>query len=233
MADLSQKEWQKYAEPAAAHVCQQIATVMHKGIKPEEVADFYNKWADGYEYEKELPPEHYNAPIVTAEAAAEGLTEEQRKNARVFDVAAGTGLCAEQLRKHGFEHIDALDPSQGMLDKAREKKLYDKYICEFISDKPLDIPADTYDVLTVSAGFGEGHIPCNALIEMIRVVKPGGIIVIVTREQHLQTVEMYKDKLEPLMEELEAQGRWKRLERKIFSGFFLDKDGVMWKYQVC
>ena len=33
--------------------------------------------------------------------------------------------------------------------------------------------ADTYDVLTISAGLGEGHIPCGALYEMIRVVKPG------------------------------------------------------------
>ena len=36
---------------------------------------------------------------------------------------------------------------------------------------------DNYDVLTVSAGFGEGHVPCSALYEMIRVVKPGSLFV--------------------------------------------------------
>lgn len=44
-----------------------------------------------------------------------------------------------QLKKHGFQHIDALDPSQGMLDKAKEKNLYERYICDFITDKHLDI----------------------------------------------------------------------------------------------
>lgn len=44
-----------------------------------------------------------------------------------------------QLKKHGFQHIDALDPSQGMLDKAKEKDLYEKYICDFITDNHLDI----------------------------------------------------------------------------------------------
>jgi len=33
----------------------------------------------------------------------------------------------------------------------------------------------TYDALTVSGGFGEGHIPCTALHEMIRVVKQGNL----------------------------------------------------------
>ena len=32
---------------------------------------------------------------------------------------------------------------------------------------------DTYDCLAVAGGMGEGHIPCAALHEMIRIVKPG------------------------------------------------------------
>ena len=58
-------------------------------------------------------------------------------------------------------------------------------------------------------------------------------IVLVTREQHLHSVEEYKGRLEPLMDQLEAEGKWKKIERTIFKGFFLDKDGIMWKYQVC
>ena len=61
----------------------------------------------------------------------------------------------------------------------------------------------------------------------------GGTISIVTREEHLHTVEEYIDKLEPLMQKLENEGKWKQLKREIFKGFFLDKDGILWKYQVC
>ncbi|XP_052814514.1 methyltransferase-like protein 27 [Mya arenaria] len=233
MADLSKKEWEHYERPEQSHVFKQIATVMRKGISPEEVAEFYSKWAGDLEYEKELPADVYNAPIVTAEAAADGLTEVQRAEARVLDVAAGTGMSGDRLRAHGFRHVDALDPSEGMLAKARERELYDKYICAFITDQPLDIPENTYDVLTVSAGLGEGHIKCCALTEMIRLVKPGGVIVIVTRFQHLESVEEYRGRLEPLMDQFEKEGRWRRMERRVFPGFFLDKEGILWKYQVC
>ncbi|XP_052254947.1 uncharacterized protein LOC127860718 isoform X2 [Dreissena polymorpha] len=202
MADLSQKEWDRFEKPEHSHVYKQIATVMHKGISQEEVAQFYSKWADDLQYEKELPEDVYNAPIVTAAAAADGMTAEEKASVRVFDVAAGTGLCSLWLRSHGFQHIDGLDPSEGMLAKARAKNLYDRYICDFITDKRLDI-------------------------------NDGGRIVIVTRAQHLETVEEYRDRLEPLMDRLEVEGKWQKLERKIFPGFFLDKEGILWKYQVC
>ena len=61
----------------------------------------------------------------------------------------------------------------------------------------------------------------------------GGTISIVTREEHLHTVDDYKDKLEPLMQQLEKEGKWKQIKRDIFKGFFLDKEGILWKYQVC
>ena len=54
-----------------------------------------------------------------------------------------------------------------------------------------------------------------------------------TRAEHLQTVEEYRDKLEPLMLQLEREGKWKQIKRDIFKGFFLDKDGIVWKYKVC
>lgn len=44
-----------------------------------------------------------------------------------------------QLTKIGFKIIDALEPSSGMLEKAREKGLYRKYICEAIGTDPLNI----------------------------------------------------------------------------------------------
>lgn len=44
-----------------------------------------------------------------------------------------------QLTKIGFKIIDALEPSSGMLEKAREKGLYRKYICEAIGTEPLNI----------------------------------------------------------------------------------------------
>jgi len=36
--------------------------------------------------------------------------------------------------------------------------------------------SDTYDCLTSSGGMGDGHIPSEALYEMIRITKPGTIL---------------------------------------------------------
>ena len=37
---------------------------------------------------------------------------------------------------------------------------------------------DTYDAVVVTGGMGEGHIPCSALYEMIRIVKPGNVWIL-------------------------------------------------------
>ena len=57
--------------------------------------------------------------------------------------------------------------------------------------------------------------------------------MIVTRYEFLQTVEEYRGRLEPLMDKMEAGGKITKVERKIFKGFFLDNEGILWKYKVC
>lgn len=37
--------------------------------------------------------------------------------------------------------------------------------------------SDAYDVLTASGIYGSGHVPSEALYEMVRVVKPGKVII--------------------------------------------------------
>jgi ubiquinone/menaquinone biosynthesis C-methylase UbiE len=59
--------------------------------------------------------------------------------------------------------------------------------------------------------MGEGHIPVTAIAEMIRVVKPGGTVVIVMREEYLTYVKEYVNKLEPYMKDLEDKGFWKQV----------------------
>ena len=50
------------------------------------------------------------------------------------------------MKKVGFQHIDALDPSEGMLEKARVKGLFKKYVCDFITERQLDIEKGTWTV---------------------------------------------------------------------------------------
>ena len=92
--------------------------------------------------------------------------------------------------------------------------------------------ADTYDAVGSAGGFGPGHIPCAPLIELIRMVKPGGIISLGIRTEFMETVKEYKNRLQPMFDELEALGRWRLLEKVAVQNWFLDFPGIVWVYEV-
>jgi len=107
----------------------------------------------------------------------EFLTLGQDKQAKILDVACGPGNVAYILKDHGYTNIDGLDPSQGLLDAAMEKKLYKKTVCCYVSpDEQTPIADNTYDVLLCSAGMFPGSIVPQAFTELLRITKPGGLI---------------------------------------------------------
>ncbi|XP_013397815.1 uncharacterized protein LOC106164449 isoform X1 [Lingula anatina] len=203
--------------------------VIHRENSLKDTADAYNDWA--HEYDDDLNRDSYPGPTFTAETVASCFPEELRGQVRLLDVAAGTGYLGEELKKLGFTLMDALEPAVAMCEKAKQKGLYENYINTFITDEPIEGVADnSYDVLVVSGGHMQGHIPAKACLEMVRLVKPGGFVCIGMREEYLTTVEDYKT-LEPLMDQLEAEGKWKKQQRKIVS-WYHGKPGVIFVFKV-
>ena len=60
----------------------------------------------------------------------------------------------------------------------------------------------------------------------------GGVVVIVMREVYLQEVEEYKDRLEPKMAAMEAEGLWHRLERTVVPKYSFNNNGVVFVFEV-
>jgi hypothetical protein len=55
----------------------------------------------------------------------------------------------------------------------------------------------------------------------------------ITREEHLQHVDEYKNRLEPLMERLQADGKWKLVRRERFDDYFKGgNQGLLLVHQV-
>lgn len=175
----------------------------------------------------------YLAPNKTAELTSDLFPD--KRNVKILDLACGTGLVAESLHKLGFCHIDGVDPAQGMLDVARSKNVYNQLMCSYIGvgDSKLPLENDSYDAVTLCGGMGQNMMPCDGLHEMIRLVKPGGYIVNIFREEILSKVEEYVDRLEPLMESLQQQGKWTCVLRQKYPEYQVDKVGIINIHQIC
>ncbi|MDA0162042.1 ubiquinone/menaquinone biosynthesis methyltransferase [Solirubrobacter ginsenosidimutans] len=120
---------------------------------------------------------------------------------RSLDVATGTGDLAIELASRGGDVVGS-DFSEGMLERARAKA--PALTWEQADAQALPYPDDAFDAATV--GFGARNfsdLPLG-LSEMVRVVKPGGRVVIleITTPQKppLSTFfSLWFDRLVPLL----------------------------------
>ena len=60
----------------------------------------------------------------------------------------------------------------------------------------------------------------------------GGIIVIVMRKAYLEEVADYKDRLEPLMEQLISEKKWTRIENICVPRYSFQNDGMIYVFKV-
>lgn len=204
------------------------ADLFNGNLSKDQVASYYDHWAEGGRYDQEII-ETLRAPTVTADTTASLYPESQRATVEVLDVGAGTGLATERLRQLGFEQIDALDPSQGMLDKAKKKNLYRRYVCDFLTKDTLVDANGHYDCVICSASFCPGHIPAEALIDFIRLTKKGGQIVIAMRDEW--EAPGYSDSVKSMMSRLENEGRWQKVREEQYQHYF-DKPGLVYVFKV-
>jgi phosphatidylethanolamine/phosphatidyl-N-methylethanolamine N-methyltransferase len=102
---------------------------------------------------------------------------------RVLEVGAGTGISLPQYKRS--TRLVATDIADAMLDKARERKR--KLGLDNVEDilvmdaEAMRFPDDSFDVVVAQYVVTACPNPERALDEFVRVVRPGGEIVITTR----------------------------------------------------
>ncbi|KAL3876952.1 hypothetical protein ACJMK2_034729 [Sinanodonta woodiana] len=230
MADIAYQNYVRNASREDAEAYHSNFQAFKGGLTPQQIADYYSQWGASGKYDIHLGMTRYLGPIQAARAIGEYFVS-NRENIRILDVAAGTGKVGQELYNLGFRNLDALDPSEGMLKKAKERRVYNQTF-QLYFEQNLPIPDDSYDCLVVVGGMGEGHLPAESVHEMIRLVKPGGLVCISMREEYLQYVEAYKDKLQPLMENLEREGKWHLYKKEYVPKYAFGKDGTVFQYVV-
>jgi len=128
------------------------------------------------------------------------------KPSRILDVATGTGdlaFCICSLRP---DHVTGIDIAAGMLSIAREKAIRKglKDTVEFLEADAENIPfpEGSFDAVTVAFGVRNFADLEKGLLEMKRILRPGGVMMILefshpSRAPWKQFYDFYSRKIIP------------------------------------
>lgn len=130
---------------------------------------FWNKFAHRYDRFTDRRVKSYGTLL-------EKLFQEISAGSIVLEVAAGTGVVSLRLAEK-VGHVYALDLSQAMVTEAK-KKAGGKNLenIEFLVDDAYELPFESgkFDAVICSNALHNMKDPATPLMEMRRVLKPGG-----------------------------------------------------------
>lgn len=137
----------------------------------DEVRLTYRDWADTYD--RDLLDEFgYRAPHAAVDALEQLLPS---RDSVILDMGCGTGLVGELLRGLGYRHLDGLDLSPEMLEKAKARRVY-RTLGE--ADLAACLALDpVYDAVICVGVFSHQRNQPFDLVKLFAGLKPGGALV--------------------------------------------------------
>ncbi|MEL7157761.1 MAG: class I SAM-dependent methyltransferase [Actinomycetota bacterium] len=146
---------------------------------PDDNVALYRRWASSYEsdFMAETGYLYHERVADYFEQVAE------RGDGPVLDAGCGTGVVGVAVSARGGWAIDGIDISPDMLARAAEKRnaagepLFGSLHQADLTE-PLPIPDDTYGSVVSAGVFTTGHVGPRAVNELVRVVRPGGPLVL-------------------------------------------------------
>lgn len=146
--------------------------------KKEEVAEMFNKISKRYDFLNHFLS--LGIDKIWRKKAVKMLRDLQPK--RILDLATGTGDFAIESLKLNPTEIVGMDISEGMLEVGRmkmKKRGFDPIISMQLGDSEnLPFEDNYFDALTVGFGVRNYENLEKGLAEMLRVVRPGGKLII-------------------------------------------------------
>jgi predicted TPR repeat methyltransferase len=134
-------------------VVQHFRAVCEPESTPQRASEEYVKRtfdSSANEFDERLAKLNYRVPEQCAAMLDKHLGQASTADGSICDLGCGTGLCAPFLRKRA-ERLVGVDLSPGMLEKARQRELYDElieadlvsHLSAGVADYDLLVAADT------------------------------------------------------------------------------------------
>jgi phosphatidylethanolamine/phosphatidyl-N-methylethanolamine N-methyltransferase len=143
-------------------------------LERDRVAEAYGRWAPVYDI--------IFGPVFRKGRRA-AVVAAERVGGRILEVGVGTGLSLTDYARRN--QIVGIDISQPMLDKARARvdaqRLKHVEMLSVMDAEQLMFPDASFDVVVAQYVVTAIPHPEKALDEFVRVVRPGGEIVLTTR----------------------------------------------------
>ena len=137
----------------------------------DEVRLTYRDWADAYDSEL-LDEFGYQAPNAAVEALHKRLPS---LDSVILDMGCGTGLVGELLHNLGYRHLDGLDLSPEMLEKANARGVY-RTLGEADLTETLEIER-IYDAVICVGVFSHQRNQAFDLVKLFAGLKADGVLV--------------------------------------------------------
>ena len=102
----------------------------------------------------------------------------------MLDAGAGTGLIGEWLKIIGHGPVEGVDLSRGMLEVAARKGVYDRLAQGDLTGR-LPFEDGRFAGAVCAGVFTTGHVGAEGLDEILRVLRPGGVLVLTREGQDL------------------------------------------------
>ena len=110
-----------------------------------------------------------------------------------------------ELENSGFTNFDGIDISQEMIDIAKQRGYSKLFIGSLNESLPFE--SNEYDAAFCVGVFTHGHVGSDRLDELVRIVKPGGIICFTINEGVYETYG-FNSKIQ----KIESENVWKVLK---------------------
>jgi len=143
----------------------------------EQTLAHYEAWADSYDREVGEDLGYAQPARCAAALAAVVRSVGGTPGGRLLDVGCGTGLSGLAFRDAGFSDQDGCDFSPPMLEKAAATGAY-RRLFEADLNEGLDVDDAAYDHAAAVGVYSFGQVGADTLREVLRVVRPGGTVVI-------------------------------------------------------